>query len=400
MTSPPESPPAFWFPSTPDREGPGFLVGPDAWMVQDGDGTTWVQEGVDLDTGGDAYRVLDRFFRRFEEGVLAGWLSYELAHEQHTIGPLPGDPFSIPRLVLAHYPGGSSASPPGEVPSLGRFRPTVPRREYRRDVDRIREKIQDGYVYQVNYSQRFTTRCSGTLRGLAGELGPGDRPPHTAGAFLGSLEALSLSPERFLRVEGDRILTQPIKGTRPRSPDPEEDRRLREELRTSGKDRAEHVMIVDLERNDLNRICRTGSVRASELCRLRRFGSVHHLVSTVEGRLQPAVTPGSIFRNMFPGGSVTGAPKSTALRVIHDLENRRRGLYTGSLGFWDRDRSVADWNLAIRTLVRRGGRAYWDAGGGIVYDSDPASEHRECLDKVQAVRRFESERRPAFHPGP
>lgn len=390
MTDPLESRPTFWFPTTSAREGPGLLRDPDAWLMLDERGSIRVRHGVDPDPEGDAYRVLDRFFRAFDRGIVAGWLSYELAHEQHAIGSLPPDPFGVPRLVLAHYPAGSARGSAPDPPSLGRFRPHRSRSGYLRDVRRIRELIADGYVYQVNYSQRFTASCSGSLRGLTAVLGYGERPPHAGGVFLGSLEALSLSPERFLRVEGDRVLTQPIKGTRPRGRDPGEDRRLAEELRNSPKDRAEHVMIVDLERNDLNRICRTGSVRASELCRLRPFSSVHHLVSTVEGRLRPTVTPGAIFRNMFPGGSVTGAPKSTALRVIHDLEDRRRGLYTGSLGFWDLERDVADWNLAIRTLVRRGDRAYWDAGGGIVHDSEPEAEYRECLDKVQSVRRFES----------
>lgn len=390
MTDPLESRPTFWFPTTSARKGPGLLRDPDAWVMLDERGSIGVRHGLDLDPAGDAYRVLDRFFRAFDRGIVAGWLSYELAHEQHDVGSPTRDPFALPRLVLAHYPAGSARPPVSDPPWLGRFRPRLPRSRYLRDVRRIRELIAEGYVYQVNYSQRFTASFSGSLRGLAGGLPEGERPPHTAGAFLGSLEALSLSPERFLRVEGDRILTQPIKGTRPRGCDPGEDRRLAEELRNSLKDRAEHVMIVDLERNDLNRICRTGSVRASELCRHRSFASVHHLVSTVEGRLRSTVTPGTIFRNMFPGGSVTGAPKSTALRVIHDLENRRRGLYTGSLGFWDLERGVADWNLAIRTLVRRGNRASWDAGGGIVHDSDPEAEYRECLDKVQSVRRFES----------
>lgn len=392
MIPPDRAPPHFWFPETPERSGPGYLANPDAWIALRGQTRNWFTRGVRVELDHDPYTVLDRFFNRFSGGLIAGWLSYDLARFNHS---LPDDRSSTPDpfLLLAHYPRGTGSSPdPGvSPPSLGTFRPTLSRSHYVNRVRRIRERIREGYVYQVNFSQRFTSSCSGSLRGLIPVVRSERVPPHAAGAFWGSFEAVSLSPERFLRVEGDRILTEPIKGTRPRSRDPGRDRALKDELRHSEKDRAEHVMIVDLERNDLNRICRPGSVGVSDLYRLLELPAVFHLVSTVEGTLETNVTPGHIFRETFPGGSVTGAPKSTALRVIRELEERRRGLYTGSLGFWDLDRDVADWNIAIRTLVKRGGEADWDAGGGVVYDSDPGAEYRESLDKVQSLRTLKTD---------
>jgi len=213
-------------------------------------------------------------------------------------------------------------------------------------------------------------------------------PPPSAYVSHGDHEHPSLSRERFLHLDGDEIITQPIKGTRPRGGNPHEDNRLRGELLRSEKDHAEHAMIVDLERNDLNRVCRPGTVTTQKLAEHHSFPTVHHLVSTVNGELRSDVTPGQLFRSTFPGGSITGAPKHTAVRLIDRLETRQRGIYTGTIGFWDLDRAVADWNIAIRTLVRSGKRGWWDSGGGIVIDSDPESEYRESLDKLALIRRM------------
>jgi para-aminobenzoate synthetase component 1 len=148
------------------------------------------------------------------------------------------------------------------------------------------------------------------------------------------------------------------------------------------------MMIVDLERNDMNRVCEVGSVEVPELARLRSYPTVHHLVSTVRGRRKSSVSTGDLFRNLFPGGSVTGAPKSMAIRLIHHLEGRSRGLYTGTLGYWDRDRDRAEWNILIRTLIKHGKQAWWDAGGGIVIDSDPDREYRESVDKTGPLQQI------------
>jgi anthranilate/para-aminobenzoate synthase component I len=203
------------------------------------------------------------------------------------------------------------------------------------------------------------------------------------GAFLdgGGFTVLSGSPERFLRVAGELIETEPIKGTRPTDSDPCRDAALRTELARDPKERAEHVMIVDLERNDLGRVCVPGSVHVPSLMRLESFATVHHMVSTVRGRLRDDVGLAALLRATFPGGSITGAPKIRAAQIIAELERRPRELYTGAIA-WFRGPRDFDSSIAIRTAVARDGEYTYHAGGGVVADSDPVREHRECLLKA------------------
>jgi para-aminobenzoate synthetase component 1 len=255
---------------------------------------------------------------------------------------------------------------------------------YLRAVARAREYVIAGDIIQVNLSQRFTVPCPQPppevylrLRRLA---------PAPFAAYLGfpEVSVLSASPERFLEVRRGRIATRPIKGTRPRGRTPEEDRRLAAELAASEKDRAEHVMIVDLERNDLGRVCRPGSVRVPELMALETYSNVHHLTSTVEGVLRPGVEAVDVLRAAFPGGSVTGAPKIRAMEIIDELEPMRRSVYTGAIGYLGFDGDL-DLNIVIRTALLTAGRAHFQVGGAIVYDSDPAAEYRETLDKGRGL---------------
>ena len=211
--------------------------------------------------------------------------------------------------------------------------------------------------------------------------------PAPFGAFLGLPEVavLSSSPERFLRLDSaKRVESRPIKGTRPRGSSASEDARLAAELKSSAKDRAENVMIVDLVRNDLGRVCETASVRVAELTRLERYSGVFQLVSTVTGRLAPKRDVTDLLRACFPPGSMTGAPKLAAMKIIDRLEPTRRGVYAGAIGYLD-VRGGADLSVVIRTLLVADGRAYAHAGGGVVADSDPALEHREATDKVRPL---------------
>ncbi|MFB6355712.1 MAG: anthranilate synthase component I family protein [bacterium] len=380
------SSPSLYFPDSGSSHSI-HLNRPDAWIALSPDGNRYFKDGLDrFDPPEDPFVAIDRFFDRFDTGFVAGAISYDLTYWNHDVASIDqSDNSTFPLFVLAHYSQRRSQKlPMEELPQLGSFESTVQKKTYHESVERIREYIRQGYVYQVNLSQRFTTSVDGPIIGIMHELDL--LPPHSAYLDIGSHEALSLSPERFMAVNDRSIITEPIKGTRPRTTDPLEDAGKVSALASSQKDNAEHTMIVDLERNDLNRICETGSVHVPSLSRVESFPTVHHLVSTVSGELRESVTPGKLFRNIFPGGSITGAPKSTAVRVIHELENRRRGLYTGTIGYWDLDEGLADWNLAIRTLVRRGNRAWWDAGGGIVIDSDPKKEYRESLDKTQLIR--------------
>ena len=196
---------------------------------------------------------------------------------------------------------------------------------------------------------------------------------------------LSASPERFLRVDARGLVeTRPIKGTRPRGFGPEHDAALGLALTESEKDRAENLMIVDLLRNDLSRVCAPGTVHVPELFALERYATVHHLVSTVVGQLTAGSTVVDLLRAAFPGGSITGAPKMRAMEIIAELEPSERGVYCGSILYWSLSGSV-DSSIAIRTAVALAGRIYFSAGGGIVADSDPEQEYRETLDKARGM---------------
>lgn len=196
---------------------------------------------------------------------------------------------------------------------------------------------------------------------------------------------MSASPEWFYQTRGEQLVTRPIKGTRPRGRDPAEDARLVRELRASPKDRAELTMIVDLERNDLGRVCRYGSIRVIDPLTVESFAQVHHLVATVEGAIRPGAGPIDVVRALFPGGSITGAPKIRSMEIIDELENCRRSLYTGAIGYFSRGGTSA-FNIAIRTMLVEGDRVSFQVGGGIVADSDPEAEYRETLHKGQGLR--------------
>jgi para-aminobenzoate synthetase component 1 len=256
---------------------------------------------------------------------------------------------------------------------------------FRDGVRAIRAWIEAGDVYQVNLSRRldFEAVARDALPSLYAALA--ERAPAPFGAYLdaGDFALLSNSPERFLRVVGRRVETCPIKGTRPRGATPAQDRRLARELTRAPKDRAEHLMIVDLERNDLGRVAEIGSVRVERLAALRSFSTVHHLVSSVRAELRRGIGWHDLLAATFPSGSVTGAPKLRALEIIEALEPVRRGAYTGAFGRFDSAGGI-DLALAIRTAVAARGRLHVHLGGGIVADSDADAELLETRDKGRA----------------
>ena len=278
----------------------------------------------------------------------------------------------------------------GQIPSLPFHRPSARSSdaEFTRAVERVKAYIRAGDVYQVNLSRRLDAKApdAAELRRLFAALSARAGAPFSAYQETPERTILSASPECFLRVAGNRVETCPIKGTRPRGQTPLADESLRRELETSQKDRAEHVMIVDLERNDLGRVCETGSVRVTHLCEPRSFSDVHHLVSCVEGRLLDAADWPGLLEATFPGGSITGAPKLRAMQIIGELEPVPRGVYTGALGLFDAAGGV-DLSIAIRTAVATEGALHLHLGGGIVADSDPLLELRETRDKGRAFAR-------------
>jgi len=245
--------------------------------------------------------------------------------------------------------------------------------------------IEEGEVYQVNLSQRFTARTAAEPCALYQELRRRSPAPYGAFVRAGGASVLSTSPERFLRIRPDgSIETRPIKGTRPRGSDAEADSRLARELLASEKDRAENLMIVDLLRNDLSRICEAGTIRVPELFRLESWATVHHLVSVVQGRLRQGIEIDELLAATFPCGSVTGAPKIRAMEMIGELEHVARGPYCGAIGYFGFGGDV-DLSVAIRIVVLENGRAAFHAGGGIVADSDPGEEYLETVDKARAI---------------
>jgi len=285
------------------------------------------------------------------------------------------------RLAAIHVTG----PPAAPARRTGAVRTSLPREAYLAAVQRLRELIAQGEIYQANLCQRIEADYAGDEFELYRDLVRRNPAPMSAYLEADSLALVSASPEVFLRIDPpDSVSTYPIKGTRARRATPEADATAQRELLSSVKDRAELLMIVDLERNDLGRLCRVGSVRVPRLAALESFPAVHHLVACVEGRLRPGVELAELLRATFPGGSITGAPKLRAMEVIREIEPARRSCFTGSL-FWFGDDGSGDSSILIRTLELRGGRAWLGAGGGIVADSDPEQEWRESNLKAAAL---------------
>ena len=254
------------------------------------------------------------------------------------------------------------------------------RSEFLAAVARAQRYIRAGDIYQVNLSHRLAVPFAESGWQLFERLAAVSPAPFAAFLDCGEFQLASSSPELFLRLSGPHITTRPIKGTRPRSPDATRDAQLAYELQTSPKELAELVMITDLLRNDLGRVCEFGSVQVPELARLERFPQVQHLVSTIEGRLRPEATHFRAFASCFPGGSITGAPKFRAMEIIDELEPLARGPYTGCHGYLGFNRE-SQLSISIRTAIRQAGHAYFQVGAGIVADSIPAAEYEETLAK-------------------
>ena len=248
-------------------------------------------------------------------------------------------------------------------------------------VHRAQRYIRAGDIYQVNLSRRLTAPSERSGWDFFQRLAAVSPAPFSAFLDAGDFQIASSSPEQFLRLSGAHIVTRPIKGTRPRAADPTRDAQLAYELQTSAKELAELVMITDLLRNDLGKVCEFGTVRVPELAKLEKFAQVQHLVSTVEGRLRPDVTHFAAFASCFPGGSVTGAPKFRALEIIDELEPLARGPYCGAIGYLGFNRE-SQLSIAIRTAICKDGLAHFNVGAGIVADSDPAAEYEETLAKA------------------
>ena len=267
-----------------------------------------------------------------------------------------------------------------------RPRSNFTRRSYRTAVRTVKDYLAAGDVYQVNLSQRFQTETELDAWALYRHLSKVSPAPFAS--YLGFPDAavISSSPEQFLKLDGDLVTTRPMKGTRPRGSTPTEDAQLVEDLQNSQKDRAENVMIVDLLRNDLGKVCIPGSVRVAELFTAEVYPTVHQMVSEIRGQINTSQDSIDVLRACFPGGSVTGAPKIRAMEIIDELEPVERGVYCGAIGYLGFDGSM-QVSIPIRTLVMKDARVFFSVGGGIVADSDPDDEYEETLHKAAGIFR-------------
>ncbi|HET6422684.1 MAG TPA: anthranilate synthase component I family protein, partial [Planctomycetaceae bacterium] len=291
-------------------------------------------------------------------------------HEATPLVALPLDSLAARHRVSEHPAVWSNFTPDG----------------YLRALERIIEYVHAGDIFQANLSQRLLSPAPCGPVTLYERLRKSNPAPFAGLMLHDDWALISASPERFLHVDGGQVVTRPIKGTRRRNAAPEADLFSKDELRESEKDQAENVMIVDLLRNDLSRVCEPGSVRVPLLCEVETYATVQHLVSEVCGRLRPGVTIWDLFAATSPGGSISGAPKVRAMEIIAELEPTSRGPYTGSL-FYATTPQHADSNLLIRTFVLRHGWLQCNVGGGIVAQSDPAAEYAETWHKAAGMLR-------------
>lgn len=262
--------------------------------------------------------------------------------------------------------------------------PNFAKDEYKQAVDRMIRYIIAGDIYIANMTQQLTVKSDKVPLDVFYDLRENNPSPFGGYFDYGDFQIVCASPERFLKMQKGHVNTRPIKGTRKRGETPEEDMLMRTELENSEKDKSELLMIVDLERNDLNRVCNPGSVKVTELFTVEEYATVFHLVSDIEGDLEESKNVMDLLEAAFPGGSITGAPKYRAMEIIDEMENNKRNLYTGSIGYLTLD-GDCDFNIVIRTALHKDGKYYLGVGGGITAESDLEFEYEETLQKAKAV---------------
>jgi len=344
------------------------------------------------------------FLNQHASKFIVGYLGYELGQWFEKLPPAGEKDSLIPQIYLAAYdsffqydhcqkiwwvwfkqaPLSLSLPLPHLSPFRGQFLGSnQSKKTYLEKVRRVLDYIEKGDVYQVNYTQRFYFKYEGSPYYLYLRLK--DVQPVSYAAFINTGDGIVISgsPELFLRIKGGKVLTKPMKGTRKRAKSPGLDRKLRQELRNSSKDRAENVMIVDLMRHDLGKFCLPGSVTVPKLFVVEAYTTVYQMVSYVSGKLCPDISFPEIIKSTFPPGSISGAPKKRAMEIIYELEPHMRGVYTGAIGyFWQKEMVL---NVAIRTLELFQGQGVMGVGGGIVFDSDPEAEYEESVLKAKAA---------------
>ncbi|NBX00307.1 MAG: aminodeoxychorismate synthase component I [Methylophilaceae bacterium] len=408
-----------------------MVANPFVRLVTNGEQTVITDADGERSSSSDPFELLKETLAPYQttktalpfEGGAIGYFAYDLARRVEHLQPVALDAENMPQMMVGVYdwavvvdhqlqrsclvslcknsqteqdwpslcalfdePFKPIPSPDFEVTSA--LQSNIDFAQYSAAFNRVKQYIQEGDCYQVNLAQRFSAQAQGDawLAYLAlREISPAPYMSYmNMSDKQSALQVLSASPERFLQVHGKHVETRPIKGTRPRSGNVDQDASNAFDLQNSPKDRAENLMIVDLLRNDISKVCETGSVSADKLFALESFANVHHLVSTVTGRLAEDKTAIDLLRACFPGGSITGAPKLRSMEIIEELEPNRRGLYCGAIGYVGFDGNM-DTNIAIRTAVYSHHEIRFYAGGGVVADSELAKEYRETLDKASSM---------------
>ena len=338
-----------------------------------------------------------------EQGLwVAGYLSYECGYHferfPQITGPRPLAWFGVydQVTIFDHFRTAQDHEPATDSEEneplarreayAARFELEFPKEGYVEAIDRIKEHLAAGDTYQVNFTHPLAFDSPLSAAEVFATLSAKQRVAYSAFVNIEGRPIISLSPELFFRTEADRIITRPMKGTMPRGLDRVDDARMANYLRNDEKNHSEHVMIVDLLRNDLGRICRSGTVQVENAFSVERYDTLHQMTSTVVGSLTPGISYYDIFRGLFPSGSITGAPKHRTMQIIHELERHSRGVYTGAIGFISPKRSSV-FNVAIRTLVMQDGNLTMGVGGGIVADSEAEEEYQECLLKASFITR-------------
>ncbi len=351
---------------------------------------------------GNPFAALQKFYEKHKtkNGFgIAGYISYEAARHLENLpngkhdSELAGFPdmyFFVPgkakvvKEKKVRSGDFSRSKTAAKAATTNNLCPSLSRKQFERMVAKAKEYIAAGDIYQANLSQRFSFDFSGDPLHLYARLRQINPSPFSAYLEMGDVTIVSSSPERLIRVRNGICETRPIAGTRPRGKSKREDGRLGRELLLNEKERAEHLMLVDLERNDLGRVCNFKTVKVNEWMTLEKYSHVTHIVSNVRGRLAKNKNTFDVLRAMFPGGTITGCPKIRSMEIIHELEPVNRGIYTGSVGYIKFDGSM-DMNIVIRTILCRKNKGFIQVGAGIVHDSVPSREYDETIHKAKAM---------------
>ncbi|MFH1533589.1 MAG: anthranilate synthase component I family protein [Nitrospirota bacterium] len=334
-----------------------------------------------------------KFAKKNKKRKLIGYFSYDIGYKLHNIKPIAKNDLKLPNIYFLAFDKNNYKEilkrkpfKPIKNPKSQNFKPTITKSQYNKAYNRIKHYIKEGDIYQINLTHRLEAKTNIPPRELFLRTLKENPVDHLAYIEGEGFEILSASPERFIKIENRKIETCPVKGTRPRGKTPKEDEKFKKELIESQKEAAELNMITDLLRNDIGKISKAGSVKVEGHRLLSACPTVWHTYSKITGEITKNITPITALISMLPGGSITGCPKKRAIEVIDELEPTTRGIYTGTIGYIDNDE--LDFNIAIRTIIKKNDKLYLQVGGGIVFDSTNKAEYEESLQKAASFMKI------------